>query len=258
MWSLGVAAARTSSAARCGLSVGPKPNCLGPMVSSRSVKSSIVVVLSAIFMRFAWSAMALAPGLPPCAAGLLRWMVRCARQLGLVSLQLIIQKLLLPAQSRIWVSPPLRTGSDRITADTLSCIAILEVSDRKSKDGAWRIVSSSRPSLTATFALTVCQKLRRKKRSRIVFQNGESVAMSSAAKPAKHPSAQGIRRPAARSSQKERGVVRPKFLMNISVRCGDDGTPQCESQAQAMVPQVLTFKESEIESSTSGRAINRL
>ena len=57
------------------------------------------------------------------------------------------------------MSPPLRTGSDRITADTLSCIAILEVSDRKSKDGAWRVVSSSRPSLTATFALTVCQKL---------------------------------------------------------------------------------------------------
>ena len=79
MWSLGVAAARTSSAARCGLAAGPKPNCLGPMVSSRSVKSSVVVVLSAIFMRFAWSAMALAPGLPPCGAGLLRWMVNCVR-----------------------------------------------------------------------------------------------------------------------------------------------------------------------------------
>ena len=51
------------------------------------------------------------------------------------------------------------------------------------------------------------------------------------AKPAKHPSAQGIRRPAARFSQKERGVVRPKFLMNVSVMCGDDGTPQCVSQA---------------------------
>ena len=52
-----------------------------------------------------------------------------------------------------------------------------------------------------------------------------------------------------RSSQKLRRAASPWLLVNIPVRRGNGRTPQCVSQTQSMVPQVLAFKESEVASS---------